>query len=134
MNLQELLVGVTRSPGPMLEAFLGSITSKKLTTITFEFVWEEYLNNDMSSIVDLESWEGIDDTLDGLVDRLPKRSSSIPLNVVLSVRTKGDVKLENAKMGAFLGKFREKGQVTVVPFEGFLQPVCPFSPRGKFVI
>ena len=115
----------------MLEALLASITSTKLTTITFEFIWEEYLDNDISNIVDLEVWEGIDETLVALADRLPKRSCYGPLNVVLSVRTKGDVKLENAKMGAFLEKFKEKGQVTVVPFEGFLQPVCPFSLRGR---
>lgn len=122
LNLRELFVGVTPSPGPMLEALLASITSTKLTTITFEFVWEEYVDNDLSRIVDLEVWEGIDETLVALADRLPKRGGSRALNVVLSVRTRGNVKLENAKMGAFLEKFKEKGQVTVVPFEGFLQP------------
>lgn len=106
----------------MLEIFLDSIASPKLGTITFEFVWDEYSNDDrISSIVDLEVWEGIDETLCALADRLPNRD---PFNVILSVRAKEGANLEGADMGPFLEKFKEKGKVTVVPFKGFLQPVC----------
>jgi len=107
----------------MLERFLDSIPSPDLCTITFEFVWDEYSNGDISSIADLEAWEDIDETLCALVDRLPSRTSSDPLSVILSVRaTKGDANLESAKTGTFLEKFKEKGRVTMVPFKGFLQP------------
>lgn len=119
-------MGVTRSPGPMLGRFLDSITSLKLATITFEFVWEEYLDDDISSIADLDTWEAIDEILCALVDRLPsRRGGPAPLSVVLSVRTKGNANFENAKTGAFLDQFKEKGRVTIAPFKGFLQPVCP---------
>jgi len=111
----------------MLEYFLGSITSPKLTTITFEFIWEEY-TGDISSIVDFQGWGDIDETLCALVDRLPNRSGLDPLTVVLSVRTKVNMNSGNAKMGAFLEKFREKGVVRMAPFKGFLQPVCPYPP------
>jgi hypothetical protein len=124
-NLREVFLGVTRSPGPMLERFLDSITSTKLATITFEFVWDEYSNEGMSSIADFDAWEGIDETLYALADRLPSRASSDPFSVILSVRTKGDVNLEGAKTGVFLEKFKEKGRVTMARFKGFLQPVCP---------
>jgi len=106
----------------MLERFLGSIASRKLRTITFEFVWDDYSDDDISSIVDLEAWEGIDEILCALVDKLFKRSGSDLLNVVLSVRTKGGANLEHPKMGTFLEQFREKGRVTIAPFKGFLQP------------
>jgi len=106
----------------MLETFLDSITSPKLIRITFEFVWDEYLEGDISSIADFEAWRGIDDTLCALVDRLPNRSGPNPLSVALSVRTPVGTNLENAQMGAFLEKFQEKGKVTVAPFKGFLYP------------
>ena len=109
----------------MLESFLSSITSPKLTTITFEFVWDEYSGGDISSIADFEAWKGVDDTLCAIADRLPDRRGSDPLSVVLSVRTAMDTSLEGANMGAFLEKFNERNRVTVVPFKGFLQPVCP---------
>lgn len=111
----------------MLERFLDSILSPKLETITFAFVWDEYSNGDISSIADPEAWEGIDETLCALVDRLQGRTSSDPFSVILSVRPKGDANLESPKMGAFLEKFKEKGRVTMAPFKGFLQPVCPHS-------
>ena len=128
LNLREVFLGVPRSPGPMLESFLDSIASPKLTTITFEFVWDEYSGGDISGIADFEAWRGVDETLSTLVDRLPNRSGSEPLSVVLSVRTTMGKNLESPKMDAFLEKFREKGRVTVVPFKGFLQPVCPYLP------
>ena len=128
-NLRELFLGVPRSPGPMLENFLSSITSPKLATITFEFVWDEYLGGDISSIADFEAWEGIDDILCALADRLPNRRGSDPFDVVLSVRAAVGASLESANMGAFLKKFSERGRVTMAPFEGFLQPVCPHPPR-----
>lgn len=134
LNLREVFLGVTRSPGPMLESFLDSITSSKLTTITFEFVWDEYSSGDISSIVDFQGWRGIDETLCALADRLPNRSGSDPLTVVLSVRTKVDTNLGHAKTGAFLERFKEKGIVRMAPFEGFLQSVCPYSPLEKCVI
>ena len=118
----------------MLERFLGSIASRKLSTITFEFVWEDYSDDDISSIVDLEAWEGIDEILCALVDKLFKRSGSDLLNVVLSVRTKGGANLEHAKTGTFLEQFREKGRVTIAPFKGFLQPVCSCLPSENFAI
>jgi hypothetical protein len=108
----------------MLETFLDSIASPKLATITFEFVWDEYSGDDISSIVDFEAWRGVDETLCALVDRLSVRSGSDTLSVVLSVRTKLGTNLGSAKMGAFLEKFKEKGNVTMAPFKGFLQPVC----------
>lgn len=111
----------------MLESFLASITSPKLATITFEFVWDDYLDNNISSVADLEAWEDIDETLCTLVDRLPNRGGSDQLSVVLSVRTKEGATLGSAGMGAFLEKFREKCKVTMTPFQGFLQPVCPHS-------
>jgi len=106
----------------MLESFLDSINSPKLTTITFEFVWDEYSGDDLSSIVDFEAWRGIDDSLCTLVDRLPIRNGFDPLNVVLSVRTKMATNLEKVNMGAFLERFKEKGRVAMIPFRGFLQP------------
>lgn len=130
-NLREVFLGVTRSPGPMLESFLDSITSPKLSTITFEFIWDEHSGDDISRIIDFEVWGGIDETLCALVGRLPTHSSSNPLSVVLSVRTKAGTNLENVKMGAFLEKFRERSTVRMVPFKGFLQPVCPYSPLGE---
>jgi len=131
LNLREVILGVTRSPGPMLEVFLDSITSPKLTAIIFEFVWGEFSGDDISSIVDFEAWGGIDDNLCALADRLANRSGFDPLRVVLSIRTKVGTGLESIKMGAFLEKFKEKGRVIVVPFEGFLQPVCAYSPSGN---
>lgn len=114
----------------MLERFLDSISSPKLGRITFEFVWDEYTNEGVSSVADLEAWVGIDETLCALADRLPSRTSSDSFSVILSVRTKGDANLENAKSGTFLEKFKEKGRVTMAPFKGFLQPVRhPNSPR-----
>jgi hypothetical protein len=107
----------------MLESFLDSITSPNLSKITFEFVWDEYSDDDISSIVDLEAWVGIDEILCALADRLSNRCSFCPLTVVLSVRTKGTSNLGRAEMGAFLEKFAEKGMITIVPFKGFLQPV-----------
>jgi hypothetical protein len=127
-NLREVFLGVTRSPGPMLESFLDSITSSKLTTITFEFVWDEYSGGDISEIVDLQGWRGIDEALCALVDRLSDRSGSDPLTVVLSVRAKVDTNLEGAKMGTFLEGFKEKGIVRMASFKGFLQPVRPHPP------
>lgn len=118
----------------MLESFLNSITSRKLTTITFEFVWGEYSGDNISDIIDFQEWRGIEETLCALADRLSNRSCPGPLDVVLSVRTKVDTNLENADMGAFLEKFKEKGTVRMAPFKGFLQPVCPFSPLEKCVI
>jgi len=120
LNLREVLLGVTRSPGPMLERFLGSITSPRLATITFEFIWDQYSDGDISSVVDFEAWEGIDETLCTLVDKLPSITGSDPFSVILSVRTNGDV--ESAKMGGFLEKFKEKSRVMMVTFKGFLQP------------
>jgi len=128
LNLREVFLGVTRSPGPMLESFLDSITSPKLTAIIFEFVWDEFSGDDISSIVDFEAWGGVDETLCALVDRLPHRSGFDPLSVVLSIRTKVGTNLESVKMGSFLDKFKEKGRVIMVPFKGFLQPVCSHSP------
>ena len=130
-NLREVFLGVTRSPGPMLESFLDSITSPKLATITFEFVWDEHSGDDISSIVDFEVWRGIDESLCALMGRLPNHSGSNPLSVVLSVRAKADTNLESVKMGAFLEKFREKGTVRMVSFKGFLQPVCPHHLQGE---
>jgi len=130
-NLREVFLGVTRSPGPMLESFLDSITSRELGTITFEFVWDEHSGDDISSIVDFEVWRGVDESLCALMGRLPNHSSSNSFSVVLSVRTKAGTKLESIKMGAFLEKFREKGTIRVVPFKGFLQPVCPHYLRGE---
>ena len=109
----------------MLETFLDSITSPKLTTITLEFVWDEYSGDDISSIADPEVWRGIDEALCALADRLPYRSGSEPLTVVLSVRTKVGTNLGSAKMGAFLEGFKERGRVTMTSFKGFLQPVRP---------
>lgn len=117
----------------MLEYFLGSITSPKLTTITFEFIWDEY-TGDISSIVDFQGWGDIDETLSALVNRLPNRSGLDPLTVVLSVRTKVDTNFGNAKMGAFLEKFKEKGIVRMAPFKGFLQPVCSYLPLERCAI
>ena len=118
----------------MLEYFLGSITSPKLTTITFEFIWDEYTDDDISTIVDFQGWRDIDDTLCALMDRLPNRSGTDPFTVVLSVRTKVDKNFGNSKMGAFLEKFKEKGVVRIAPFKGFLQPVCPYCPLEICVI
>ena len=112
----------------MLETFLDSITSPKLTTITLEFVWDEYSGDDISSIADLEVWRGIDEALCALADRLPYRSGSDPLTVVLSARTKVGTNLGSAKMGAFLEGFKERGRVTMTSFKGFLQPVRPCHP------
>ena len=112
----------------MLESFLDSITSPKLTTITFEFIWDEYSGEDIASIADFEIWRGIDDILCALVDRLPDRSDSDPLTVVLSVRAKVGTNLESAKTGGFLERFKEKGTLRMATFKGFLQPVCPYSP------
>lgn len=130
-SLRELFLGVTRSPGPMLGSFLNSITSPKLTEITFEFVWEEYSGDDISTIADFKAWEDIDEILCALADKLPNRSSLNPLSVILSVRTKGDTKFGKTKMGHFLKKFQEKGRITVAPFKGFLQPVCRSRPPQK---
>lgn len=118
----------------MLESFLDSIASPKLATINFEFVWDECLNGDVSSLVDFEAWEGVDESLCALVDRLSNTTGSDPFNVVLSVRAKGDGNLEGAKMGAFLDKFKEKGRVTMTPFKGFLQPVRAHSATRQFMI
>ncbi|KAF9648119.1 hypothetical protein BDM02DRAFT_2351782 [Thelephora ganbajun] len=128
LNLREVFLGVTRSPGPMLENLLNSITSPKLVTITFELVWDEYPGGNISSIVDIEAWRCIDEALCALVDRLPNRNGSEPLSVVLSVRAKVGTNLDSTKMGAFLEKFKEKGRVTMTPFKGFLQPVCHYPP------
>jgi len=130
-NLWEVFLGVPRSPGPMLEGFLSSITSPKFVTITFEFVWDEYSGGDISSVADFEAWKGIDDALCALADRLPNRRGSDPFSVVLSVRTAVGTNLEGAKMGAFLEKFNERGRVTMAPFKGFLQPVCPHPNPTK---
>jgi len=127
-NLREVFLGVPRSPGPMLESLLDSITSPKLTTITFEFIWDEYSGGDLSGIADFEAWRSIDETLCALVDRLPNRNGFDKLNVILSVRTKVTINVEKVKMGAFFEKFREKGRVAMTPFTGFLQPVCPYPP------
>ena len=134
MNLRELFLGVPRSPGPMLESFLSSIASPKLATITFEFVWDEYFGGDISSVADFEAWRGIDDTLCALADRLPNRRGSDPFSVVLSVRTAVGTNLEEAKIGAFLEKFNERSRVTMAPFKGFLQPVCPHPSLAKRTI
>lgn len=115
----------------MLEIFLDSIKSPKLTTITFEFVWDEYSGDGVSDIADFEVWGGIDRTLCALADQLASRSDSKPLTVVLSIRTKAGTNLDSAKMGAFLGRFKEKGIVRMAPFQGFLQPVCACSRLEK---
>lgn len=126
-NLREVFLGVPRLPGPMLESFLDSITSPKFVKITFEFVWGEFFGGDISTIADYEAWRGVDESLCALMGRLPNRSGSDPLSVVLSVRTVAGTKLESVSMGAFLEQFREKGRVSMAPFKGFLQPVCQFS-------
>jgi len=118
----------------MLENFLSSITSPKLATITFEFIWDEYSGGDISSIADFEAWKGVDDTLCALADQLPNRRGSDPFSVVLSVRTAVGTNFEGAKMGAFLEKFNERSRVTMTPFKGFLQPVCLDPRPSKCVI
>jgi len=107
----------------MLERLIQSINPSNLLELVFELIWDEYANDDISSVMDIPAWEPVDDVLCVLARRVREGHPGRRLNVILSVVAPQSTDLRNVKMGTLFSKFREEGCVSLQYFIDYLPPV-----------
>ena len=115
----------------MLERFIQSINSSNLLELVFELIWDRYLHDDISSVMDIPAWESIDDVLCTVARRIQEEHSERKLSIVLSVVAPQSTDLGNAKLGALFAKFRERGSIRLRYFVDYLPPVSHLTTLYK---
>ena len=122
-KLQMVRLGTSRRPGPMLGRFIESIHPSNLLELVFELIWDKYLDDDISSVMDIPAWEPVDDVLCAMAKRVREEHPGRRLGVVLSVVAPQSTDLRKVKMGQLFSKFREEGSVGLQYFIDYLPPV-----------
>ena len=124
-KLQTVRLGTSRKPGVMLERFIQSINSSNLLDLVFELIWDRYMHDDITSVMDVPAWEPIDDALCTVARRIREGNSERKLSIVLSVVTPQSADLGKAKLGTLFAKFREGGNIGLKYFVDYLPPASP---------
>ena len=109
----------------MLEMFLNTVDPSNLTELAFEFLWNEYENDDIASVIDIPAWEPIDFVLCTLARRIREKHSDRRLSVILSVVAPQPTDLKKVKMGTLFTEFRREGTIALQYFIDHLPPVSP---------
>lgn len=108
----------------MLERFLKSIDPSNIRELSFEFIWDKYVDDDIASVIDTSAWGPIDDALYGLAERIRRIHPGRTLNLVLSVVVVSrSTDLGKARLGSLFSKFRGAGRIALQPFLDHLPPV-----------
>lgn len=115
----------------MLERFIQSINSSTLRELTFELIWDRYVNDDIASVMDIPAWEAVDDALCTVARRIQEEDPERKLNILLSVVAPQPTDLGKVKLGALFTKFREEGNVTLKYFVDYLPPVSSSASLYK---
>lgn len=116
-------LGVSRIPGPMLERFIQSVNPSNFFELAFELIWDKYTDDDIASVMNVPTWDCIDDALCALARRIKEEHSERRLSVVLSVVAPRSTDLGKVKLGTLFSKFREEGSISLQYFVDHLPPV-----------
>ena len=107
----------------MLERFIRSINPSNFLELAFELIWDKYLNDDIASVMDVPTWEPIDNVLYALAKHIREERPGRTLSVVLNVVALRSTNFRKVKIGTLFSKFREEGSISLRYFTDCLQPV-----------
>lgn len=107
----------------MLGRFLESTNPSNIRELIFELIWDEYVDDDITSVMDIPAWEPIDGVLCALARRIQEVHPERKLRVVLIVVAPQSTDLGKVKFGSLFVKFREEGKIVLQYFIDYLPPV-----------